>query len=108
MAILIGVAGALWSPDGETIASDSFDGFVKIWDATTGQVIRDLYPKDHKISIFAVFWSPDGERIATYAQDGVGSIWDVETGEELVTLIGHTDDVWMMAWSSTGERIFTK
>jgi WD40 repeat protein len=97
----------MWSPDGKTIASGSFDGSVKIWEAATGQVIRDLYPEGLEIGLTIVTWSPDGERIATLGRDGTGKIWDAMTGEELVRFTGHTSDVWMMPWSRTGERIFT-
>jgi WD40 repeat protein len=102
-----GVTAVEWSPDGEAIATGSFDATAKIWDAASGEVIRDLYPEGHKISVFALSWSPDGDRIATYAMDGTGTVWDARTGEELVTVTGHTHDVWRIQWARKGERIFT-
>ena len=86
-------------------------GTARIWDAATGQLIQDLYPKAFGVAVTGVAWSPDGRRIATYADDGIGSVWDATAssptyGEELVTFSGHTSSAGIH-WSHTGERILT-
>jgi WD40 repeat protein len=101
------VIDAKWSPDGRTIATSSQHGTVKIWDATTGQVIRELHSEDFEFRVTVVAWSSDGKRIATHARDGVGRIWDVATGEQVLTFTGHTSDVFFVFWSRSGERILT-
>jgi len=46
LVILKGHSGWIWSiafsPDGQTIASGSFDSSVKLWDATTRQCLNTL------------------------------------------------------------------
>ena len=39
-----GVWSVAFSPDGETIASSSDDGAIKIWDVKTGQCLKTLRP----------------------------------------------------------------
>jgi WD40 repeat protein len=100
------VVDAAWSPDGTNIVTAGASGTARIWDAATGELIRDLYPEAFVVSVFGVAWSPDGTRIATYANDAIGSVWNAATGEELLTFSGHTGEA-RLYWSHTGERILT-
>jgi WD40 repeat protein len=107
-----GVWDTAWSPDGTKIVTAGGSGTVRIWDADTGQLIRDLFPEVLGVAVSGVAWSPDGRRIATYADDGIGRVWDATAssptyGEELVTFSGHTSRVLLVYWSHTGERILT-
>ena len=39
-----------WSPDGSLIAAGNNDGIIKVWDATSGELIQTMMtPKDHRI-----------------------------------------------------------
>jgi WD40 repeat protein/DNA-binding SARP family transcriptional activator len=100
-----------WSPDGANIATAGESGTARIWDAATGQLIRDLYPESLGVAVSGVAWSPDGRRVATYADNGIGGVWDAAAssptyGQELVTFSGHTGRA-RVHWSRTGERILT-
>ena len=55
-----------FSPDGRRIASASWDGTVKVWDAATGRETLTL--RGHTDSFGAAF-SPDGRRIASASED---------------------------------------
>jgi WD40 repeat protein len=60
-------------------------------------------------------FSPDGRRIAGAgkrlidvrqpAGSGEIKVWGAETGRELLTLQGHTGDVWRVAFSPDGQRL---
>ena len=50
-------------------------------------------------------FSPDGQRVVTASKDRTVKIWDASNGRELLTLTGHTDEVWSVAVSPDGRRI---
>jgi WD40 repeat protein len=54
-----------------------------------------------------VAFSPDGTRLATASDDRTVRLWDASSGESLLTLTGHTDEVWGVAFSPDGIRLAT-
>jgi WD40 repeat protein len=52
------VRSVAFSPDGRTLASGSFDGTVRLWEAKTGRLLRTL--EGHTDSVRSVDFSPDG------------------------------------------------
>jgi len=97
------VTGVAFSPDGRRIASASYDGTVKVWDAGTGQ--EKLTLKGHTDPVTGVAFSPDGRRIASASGDYTVKVWDAGTGQETLTLKGHTGPVTGVAFSPDGRRI---
>ncbi len=94
-----------WSPDGTRLATGSWDGTAKVWDAAGGRELLTL--KGHTSHVRSVSWSPDGTRLATGSEDGTAKVWDAAGGRELFTLKGHTGQVWSVAWSPDGTRLAT-
>jgi len=98
-----GVVGACaWSLDGARIASGSWDGTLKVWDARSGAALAT----GHSDRLQACAWSPDGTRIAGVSgRDGTLIVWDARSGAKLATLIGHGELLESCAWSPDGARI---
>jgi hypothetical protein len=64
----------------------------RIWDVSTGKVIREL--KGHAGWVRTVAFSPDGNRILTTNKDGSATLWDSATGEALCSMISFTNGDW--------------
>jgi WD40 repeat protein/uncharacterized caspase-like protein len=76
------VSSIVFSPDGRTLASRSEDGEIKLWDFSTGTMLRTLAGS----GAGSVAFSPDGKTIANGNTDGTVMVWVVSTGAALHTL----------------------
>ena len=92
-----------WSPDGERLASGSWDNTVRVWSAADGRELAKL--NGHSNTVTSVAWSPDGERLASGSWDNTVRVWSAADGRELAKLNGHSNTVTSVAWSPDGERL---
>jgi WD40 repeat protein/serine/threonine protein kinase len=72
------VNSVAWSSDGRLLASGSRKGWVKVWDARTGALLRHLHAQ--KGFVRGLAFSPDGRFVATGGEDDRVNLWDVGTG----------------------------
>ena len=101
------VFSVAWHPDGERIASASWDDghkghAVKVWDTQTGQTAYVLRKEGET---FAVVFSPDGRHLVTGGADRVVSVWDAATSREVSTLGAHDRQIRGLAFSRDGRRL---
>ena len=71
-----------WSPDGTRIASGDEAGWVKVWDASTGEEVLSFFMSGH---VDRVEWSPDGRQLIVaggFQVPGVRRVW--QSTEELM------------------------
>ena len=99
------IESVAFSPDGQRIATASWDNTARIWDAKNGQELQTL--KGHTGTVYGVAFSLDGQRIATASADYTARIWDAKSGQELQTLKGHNWPINSVAFSPDGQRIAT-
>ncbi len=85
-----------WNPLGTKIATSSWDGTAKIWDATTGKVLLTL--EGHDSGVLALAWSHDETKLATGSHDLTTKIWDTNSGALLFNLVGHSRSVCDVEW----------
>ncbi len=86
------------SPDGEKIATGSWDKTVIIW-SRQGKKLKVI--KGHEAIIYRVTFSPDSKTIATSSGDKTIRLWSLE-GEQLKVFCGHEDEVYRVSFSPDG------
>lgn len=91
-----------FSADEQRFATSSWDGVIKIWDATNGTLLWTSPVVD---AISGLAFSPEGRVLASGGTDGQIRIWDSASGGLLQTLNEHTGPVFCVAWSPNGKML---
>ncbi len=73
-----GVLSLAFSPDGKTLATGSYDGEVRLWDAKTGHQRATLSDSLIPSEVHHLAFSPDGKTLATPSEYGL-LLWNVAT-----------------------------
>jgi WD40 repeat protein len=73
-----------FSRDGQMLASAGGDGTVKLWNGTTGVLLKTLGVGS---LTYAVALSPNGKWAVSGSFDGLVRVWDVASGRQLATLL---------------------
>ncbi len=94
------VAALAFSPDEQCLATGSWEGIIKMWNAANGALLWTSPVVD---AIMAVAFSPDGRALASGGTEGQLRMWDVASGALLQTLNEHTGPVFCLIWSPNGE-----
>ncbi len=101
----IGLAALAISRDGKVLVSASgfADSAIRVWDAGTGRLIRQL--DGHTAWVSEIVFSRDGRQLISSAADQTIRFWDTSTWTETQVLRGHSDEVYDVAISPTGELV---
>ena len=75
------LSDAVFSPDGQRIATGAQDGTARLWDVATGTQIRVFSSPGSLITAVAV--SSNGMTLVSGASDGVVRLWDTANGQLL-------------------------
>lgn len=94
-----------YAPNGKTILTGSVDKTAKLWDAASGNLLKNFEGHTGMVSAIAV--SPDGKYMITSSKDGSVKLWDINSGKEIRNFQGHNQEVNTVAFSPNGQYILT-
>ncbi|KAF7505108.1 hypothetical protein GJ744_001248 [Endocarpon pusillum] len=97
------VTSVAFSHDSAQLASASYDGTVKVWDASSSECLQTL--RCHSNWVHSVAFSHDSVRIASASDDSTIMVWDTSSGECLQTLEGHSGGVNSVAFSHDSAQL---
>jgi hypothetical protein len=72
------VQAVAFSSDGDTVASGSLDGSIKLWSVSTGALCQTLRTREDLLCALA--FSPEARWLAVSTKDQTIQLWNLDTG----------------------------
>jgi len=91
------------APDGNTLATCSYDKMIELWDARTGAHLRTL--SGHNGAVYDIAFSPDGRSLVSASADDTCKVWRVADGMRLDTLPQPLKEEYCCTFSPDGRFI---
>jgi WD40 repeat protein len=89
---------AAWSPTGKLLATGGADRTVRVWNPTTGKLVRTLSGLAAPVAALAI--AGDGKIAVAVGREVV--VYPADGTKPLRTFTGHTDAVRCLAWTRDG------
>ncbi|MBN1428665.1 MAG: hypothetical protein JXB07_09780 [Anaerolineae bacterium] len=96
------VSVVAFSPVDHQVATFGYDKMVRIWDAETGSMLRQMGP--HGNWGLGLDYSPDGTQLASGGGGADIVIWDSSNGQKRGNATSGGSQVYDLAWSADGDQ----
>ncbi len=91
-----------FTSDGTKMVSTSYNNTVRIWSFPAMYELKTMY---HTNNAWMSAISPDDKYVVSCGRDMVLRVWDISTGNKAGELYGHSGNVGVVLFSSTGKRL---
>jgi WD40 repeat protein len=75
-----------------------------VWDVRTGV---ELFASPPGVAVSLAVFGPDGDKVFAGALNGTVRVWDTATRAEVMTLTGHTGQLYTIAFNAARDRVVT-
>jgi hypothetical protein len=91
------------SPDGELLATGSYDQTIILWNVASGKQVATL--EGHNGAVFDLAFHPRSHMLASASGDRTVKLWRVPDGARLDTLKESTKELYALAFHPSGEQL---
>ncbi len=99
------ISSCSFGPDSMFVLSGGWDGYIRLWETTTGVHVTALQVSNKPVSNCGV--SPDGKQWLSGTLEGMLARWDALTHQQVSTFLAHTRPISSIAFSVDGRVVAT-
>ena len=99
------VASIAYNPDGQILASGSYDNTIKLWNLIKNKEIRTF--KGHSAWVADVAITPNNKSLVSGSYDNTIKLWNLVNGKQIRTFKGHSDSVDTLLVTKDGKTIIS-